>query len=446
MLVLVICDCTCVGSSRPKRSRGERRRSSIDAHDVRNVRRAHPHPQSPRLLPYHYSSIRTIPHGHDSSGTALGLSRCELNAHPRSVTALRPPSDNRAQEHHGGRDGRALHAQEHLLPGQLPGASNAESLPPSLSPDSSHTGFPLRRNFRRSPPTFHESHLRTSRAQEAIAEAGTLRLKTEALRLEKDVYVYRCLLGQQNYSRVLSEIKPGAPAPLLAVRTLAEYLSAPQGSSARSSAVAQVDSWLRDDVTAASNPTVQCIAAIVYLHEGSYAQALRAVRGGASLEALALTVQTFLRIDRVDLAEKALAALQERDDESALYQRCAAQVNLTLGGERYREAQSLYQEMLQRYGDESNGASCGLAAADLCLRKFDEAERAAGEALSRDPGNAEALVSTLAALQHTGKGTSEAATKALATLRKAAPDHPFLAALAVAEASFDRVAAGFAPA
>jgi hypothetical protein len=36
-------------------------------------------------------------------------------------------------------------------------------------------------------------------SQEAIAEAGTLKLRTEALKLERDVFVQRALLGLREY-------------------------------------------------------------------------------------------------------------------------------------------------------------------------------------------------------------------------------------------------------
>lgn len=226
---------------------------------------------------------------------------------------------------------------------------------------------------------------------------------------------------------------------LQAVKALAQYLSEP---SSRNSVVSQIDAWMQD-VNAAGSTAVQAVAATVYIHEGSFQQALRAIRSFATLEALALSVQVYLRIDRVDLAEKQLKTMQERDDESSLYQLSAAQVCLALGGDRYREAVSLYQEMLARYGEDSVGVTNGLAASYVCLKKFDDAERILNEALAKEPSNPETLINLLAVLQHTGRGVSEAAARHLATLKKTAPGHPFVAALNLAESSFDRVAASF---
>jgi coatomer protein complex subunit epsilon len=282
--------------------------------------------------------------------------------------------------------------------------------------------------------------------REAIDEASTLKLKSDALRLEKDVLVQRSYLGLGQSSKVLSDINEAtAPVALLAVRALARYLTSPDS---KQDVVAQFETWLAD-VNSSTSPTVQALAAIVYIHESKPHAALRALRSFSTLESLALSIQVYLRIDRVDLAEKQLRVLQERDDESALYQLCAAQVSLALGGERYQEAFSTYQEMLQRYGEDSVSVTNGLCAALVCLGRHEQAESALKESLAKEPANPETLITYLTLLQNTGRGfggsPTDAATanKLLATLKKAAPGHPYVSALNLVENSFDRVAAGF---
>ena len=307
--------------------------------------------------------------------------------------------------------------------------------------------------------------------REALDEAASLKLKPgpagEAARLERDVLALRSQVGLGLAARVAAEgggdgggdaAAAAAPLALQAVRALARYLSAPER---RAEVVAQFEAWA-SDAAASAVPAVQALGATVFLHEGQPLLALRALRGFASLEALALSVEVFLRMDRVDLAERQLRALQERDDESALFQLSAAHVCLALGGDKYREALSTLQEVLQRYGEDGTAVSAALCAALVCLRRFDEAERVLKEALAKEPHAPELLVNYLALLQHTGRGLgagagaaaaegaaadgSNASAKVLATLQRVAPGHPFVAALALAESSFDRVAAGFAAA
>jgi coatomer protein complex subunit epsilon len=124
----------------------------------------------------------------------------------------------------------------------------------------------------------------------------------------------------------------------------------------------------------------------------------------------------------------------------------AAAVHMSAGGDKYREAANLYQEMLQRYGDECVGPSNGLAAAYICMKNYQEAEKVLLEALAREPENPDTLINLITVQQHTGKGSSDAASQYLITLKRVAPGHPMVASLALAEGSFERVAAGFAAA
>ena len=260
-------------------------------------------------------------------------------------------------------------------------------------------------------------------------------------------YLFPRFLPPARRSKVLAEINEAtAPVALQAVRALAKYLTQPE---AKAAVLAQLEAWL-NDATASTSPAVQAVSATIYIHEGQPHLALRAVRAFATLEALALSIQIYLRIDRIDLAERQLRLLQERDDESALYQLSAAHVFLVLGGDKYRDALSTYQEMLQRYGEDSVAVTNGLCAALVCLRRYDEAERLLKEAFAKEPNSPETLINYLAVLQHTGRGLGSGAAAAepasamlLATLQRVAPGHPFVGSIALAESSFDRVSAGF---
>ena len=52
------------------------------------------------------------------------------------------------------------------------------------------------------PPNSHHrpSTPHTRAPQEALAEAGSLRLASDALRLERDVFVYRSYVGSAQYA------------------------------------------------------------------------------------------------------------------------------------------------------------------------------------------------------------------------------------------------------
>jgi hypothetical protein len=221
--------------------------------------------------------------------------------------------------------------------------------------------------------------------QEAIQEARAARVKSEPLKVERDVYAHRAAIALGQYASVIDGVRDDEPVPLQAVKLLASYLSSPP--KGREVALLQLEDWLAD-AGAAANPTLQFVAGTIYLHQGDLAAALTAVKGGgAHLEtcvaavagvvggepvagasrhapplgrtlasplwhphrpppstppstlpwlcSLGLVVQVYLRMDRADLAEKAVKAMAAQDDESALTQLCTgltclAQVRATI--------------------------------------------------------------------------------------------------------------------
>ena len=176
-------------------------------------------------------------------------------------------------------------------------------------------------------------YLSASLVQDAISEAKSLRLKEGPQRVERDVLVFRSLCGLRNFAPVLAGIPASASEPSLrAVRLLASFLSAPAGpvgAAARAEALAAVDASLADGASA-SDTTMQTVGAIAHLHAGETAPALRALRSPSGIEHLALLAQAQLRIDRPDLAERTVKAMQQLDDEAALTTLTAAQLCLVL--------------------------------------------------------------------------------------------------------------------
>lgn len=247
-------------------------------------------------------------------------------------------------------------------------------------------------------------------------------------------------------SVVLSEVKDDAPLPLQAIKLLATYLAEAEAPATKTSSSGKQRALLAledllSDAGAASHPVVQLVAATVYLHEAQYAAALKVLRGGASLEHLALTVQVQLRLDRPDLAEATVKSMQSIDDEAALTSISAGLVALVQGGDRIKEASLIYKEMLDRFG-RSNAALNGLASAYIAMRRFDDAEKALNDALESDPESADTLANVVTLLVQAGK-TGKSYMDAVAKLRAVAPTHPYVEAIGRAEDMFDRVAASY---
>ena len=105
-------------------------------------------------------------------------------------------------------------------------------------------------------------------------------MKTDALKLDRDVLVARSNVGLGNFDLVLSEVKDSAATPvaLRAVRVLAAYL---HPDLPKAKALNALDSLIADS---SANANVQYVAAVVRMHEGAFSDALRLVKDAATLE------------------------------------------------------------------------------------------------------------------------------------------------------------------
>lgn len=272
--------------------------------------------------------------------------------------------------------------------------------------------------------------------QAAINEASDL---TEGLspieEQERDCLVYRSYIGLGQYDIVLAEISDDAATSLLAVKLLASYLS---GRTNTESALATISDWLSDAASSA-NPMVSLVAGLIYVNEENYIDALKACHQGRSLEQMALCVQVYLKIDRVDQAEKQLKLMSSTDDDATLTQLATAWTNLALGGQKVQDAQYIYQEL----GDRANWTPRlfnGSAVCHMNMGNFEDAEKELLEAISKDSKDADTLANLITCCVHLGKPTA----RYLSQLKLLNPNHMVVNRLTISEEAFARAAASIA--
>jgi coatomer protein complex subunit epsilon len=118
--------------------------------------------------------------------------------------------------------------------------------------------------------------------QAAINEANSLHTDSlsENDKIERNVFIYRSYIAQGNYRLVLDEISDSSPIALKAVKLLASFFHNPQ---LEETVTATLKTMMSDGV-AATNPTLQVIAATVFFHRQSYEEAMRCVYQSSSLE------------------------------------------------------------------------------------------------------------------------------------------------------------------
>ncbi|XP_064619644.1 coatomer subunit epsilon-like [Lineus longissimus] len=275
--------------------------------------------------------------------------------------------------------------------------------------------------------------------QQCINEAQQLKLPGPEDRLERDVIMYRAYLAQKKYGVVLDEIRPSSADELKAVRLLAEYLANP---AKRESLVQDLDGKMSSSVDL-SNSTFLLMAAAIYSHEGGYDQALRALHQSEVLECVALMVQIYLKIDRVDLARKELKRMQDMDDDNTLTQLSLALFNMSVGGEKLQDAYYIYQEMADKYGSSPMLLN-GQAACYMAQGRYEEAEGCLQEAMDKDSNNPETLVNMIVLSQHLGK-SPEVANRYISQLKDSHRSYPFVKDYLNKETEFDRLVMNYSP-
>lgn len=273
--------------------------------------------------------------------------------------------------------------------------------------------------------------------QAAINEANALTKVSAALRQEKEEYVYRSYLGLGQYHVIVGEISdsPNTPVGLLAIKLLATFLDNP---STKEIAILQVKEWLNDS-TASNSKTLRIIAAILYMHDDNCKEAVKAISSTSNFEQRALMVQLYLRMDRLDLAQKELKTMKSLDEDNTLSMLATAWVNLATGGAKVQEAAYIYDELIDKYGS-SPVLLNGLAVSKMHLAQWEEAETALKEAITKSPSDPDTLANIITVSYHLQR-SNDVINRYLNQLKSKAPNHALVTSLATFHGAFDRVAA-----
>lgn len=138
-------------------------------------------------------------------------------------------------------------------------------------------------------------------------------------------------MATNRFRIVLDEVIQSS-GDLVAVRIFADYL---QNKNKFADLIEIIEKKIQKDEEA--HNIWKVVAAIMYIHENQFEEALRILNGNSDLEAQAIQVYIFLRISRLDLAKKILAAMTEKNDDDTLTQLAQAWFNIELGGEKLQD-------------------------------------------------------------------------------------------------------------
>jgi coatomer protein complex subunit epsilon len=277
------------------------------------------------------------------------------------------------------------------------------------------------------------NHYHVGNFQRAVHEGSLLALSDDAVKVQRDVYVFRAYIAMGNAEMVIDEVgdDEGVQTSLQAVRLLA-LLDA--GRSTSDDVNARFEALL-NDVACANNATLKTCAAVCYAKQGLYKEAIRAVRGSHELEHQAVLVQVYISMNRPDVAAKTLRQMHSTDDDSTLTQLATAWVYLAQGGAKFQEAAYIFQELMDKY-DASLMLLNSIAVAYMHMGQYEEAEKELMNAIGKNPSDGDTLVNIVCCFRHTGKST-EVVQRKIKELQRAAPDHPWVKNFAAVSAGFD---------
>lgn len=280
------------------------------------------------------------------------------------------------------------------------------------------------------------NHFYLGNYQSAVNEANKLKLNGETA-TERDVFLFRSLLAQKQYSMVNSEINSSAGTQLQAIKIYSTYLQNNNVDAANKQLESQLNSLSPE------NWISPIISASIMLHENRPEDALRALQLTDHIEGLAMQVQIYVHMERPDLSKKTLKIIMDKDEDATVSQLANAWTNLALGGDKLQESYYIYQELMDKHSSSPillNGA----AAAHIAQGKWEEAEGVVREAADKDPNYADTLINQIVTCTQSGR--DDVARRTLNQLRSSCQDHPFVKDLAGKEADMDRLILQYMPA
>uniref|UniRef100_A0A7S2I3C3 Coatomer subunit epsilon n=1 Tax=Helicotheca tamesis TaxID=374047 RepID=A0A7S2I3C3_9STRA len=273
-------------------------------------------------------------------------------------------------------------------------------------------------------------------------KATARRPMSATLKAEREEFLLRAQLALGQYDRVIKECSGGDKSSAIqAIGLQAQYESSSDDETAKENIIDKLKTMLADD---ASSTSLQLISAHVFLKHGMTREALQCVHLGATMEHLAVALQIYLRIDRIDLAHQQLELLRQADEDAVLTQLGMVYVAIATGRSMADDAIHHLNSLSEQYGQSPMLLNI-TAVAYMTAGNMEGADSVLMEARSEHGcgDDADTLVNTVVCYQHMGKGQKDI-EPLLTQLKSLHPQHPFVQGLVRVEGAFEREALKYA--
>ncbi|KAF9917557.1 hypothetical protein BX616_000605 [Lobosporangium transversale] len=290
---------------------------------------------------------------------------------------------------------------------------------------------------------------------QVIADTTSSRTRASANQVtihQLDLFLYRSLIAIKDYNRVAQEITESHALGLQALKAQAVYLDAVQSADAtgRDAALSHLRELLLIHSPEDSQPEVTALEVKVVVGqvlgaEGLVEEALTVLLPHNNhLESVAVVVQIYLQMNRLDLAKKEVEACKSWAEDAMLAQLMEAWVGLRVGGgERYQNAYYIYEEIATSSTSPTVKSLVGEAVCNIQMGQYPEAEGILQEALAKEPTNTDAIVNQIVLSTLLNKPIEEI-NSLVQQLQSVAPNHSYLQDLDLKSSLFDRAAQRFA--
>lgn len=270
-------------------------------------------------------------------------------------------------------------------------------------------------------------------------KAVARRPMSPALKAEREEFVHRANIAQGQYDKVMRDTAgTDKPKTIQALNLHAAY----------ELAASMADTTKMDDIITKlknllyNNPSevttsLQLTAAHVFLRHNLTREALQCVHLGVSMEHIAICLQIYLKIDRLDLAESQLSLLKQADEDAILTQLGSVYYNIAKGKSASGEALHSLSMLSEQYGPSIMLLNT-TAVAHLVAGNYPAAEgvllEAKEEMASTGVKNADTLINLIVCASQMGKDSSSYVEE----MKKVHQNHPFVEGLERVENAFER--------
>jgi len=257
------------------------------------------------------------------------------------------------------------------------------------------------------------------------------------LKNEREEFILRAQLALGQLDKVIKETDGSDVPAMKALNLHAKYLST-HNDSTREEIVSTLKTYLAEEENANSS-SFQLYASHIFLRHALTREALQCVHLGLTMEHLAISLQIFIKIDRLDLAESQLRLMKQADEDSVLTQLCSAYISIATGRSAISDAIHVLGMLSEQYGPSIMLLNL-TAVSQMTACNYEGAEVILAEALasaSPDEDNSDTLINSVVCALHQQKGM-EKLEPLLVKLKAQYPNHPYVVGLLRVESAFER--------